>query len=93
MLQEVVVTGTLIKRADFDTPSPLQVLSAEDLQNTGYTSISDVLRTLSANGQETLTQTNPFFGWDRGPWDATVTVNYTSILNSGKWVNPLTYTH
>jgi iron complex outermembrane receptor protein len=60
MLQEVVVTGTLIKRADFDTPSPLQVLSVEDLQNSGYTSISDVLRTLSANGQGTLTQTNPF---------------------------------
>ena len=59
-LQTVVVTGTLIKRADFDTPSPLQVVTAEDLKNSGYTSISDVLRGLSANGQGTLTQTNPF---------------------------------
>jgi iron complex outermembrane recepter protein len=59
-LQTVVVTGTLIKRADFDTPSPLQVITADDLKNSGYTSISDVLRSLSANGQGTLTQTNPF---------------------------------
>ncbi|HTC16771.1 MAG TPA: Plug domain-containing protein, partial [Steroidobacteraceae bacterium] len=59
-LQTVVVTGTLIKRKDFDTPSPLQVLSADDLKNSGYTSISDVLRNISANGQGTLTQTNPF---------------------------------
>jgi len=59
-LQTVVVTGTLIKRTDFDTPSPLQVISAEDLKNSGFTSISDVLRNISANGQGTLTQSNPF---------------------------------
>src|SRR5580658_609711 len=59
-LETITVTGSLIKRADFDTPSPLQVLTAEDLKETGYTSISDVLRGLSANGQGTLTQTNPF---------------------------------
>jgi iron complex outermembrane recepter protein len=59
-LPTVVVTGTLIKRKDFDTPSPLQVLSADDLKNSGYTSISDVLRSISANGQGTLTQTNPY---------------------------------
>jgi iron complex outermembrane recepter protein len=59
-LPTVVVTGTLIKRTDFDTPSPVQVLSAEDLKDSGFTSMSDVLRGLSANGQGTLTQTNPF---------------------------------
>lgn len=59
-LETITVTGSLIKRADFDTPSPLQVLTAEDLKETGYTSVSEVLRGLSANGQGTLTQTNPF---------------------------------
>lgn len=59
-LQTVVVTGTLIKRSDFDTPSPIQVISADDLKNSGFTSVSDVLRGLSANGQGTLTQSNPF---------------------------------
>lgn len=56
-LQTVVVTGTLIKRTDFDTPSPLQVVTAEDLKQSGYTSVSDVLRGLSSTGQGTLTQT------------------------------------
>ena len=56
----MVVTGSMIKRLDFDTPSPVQVLTSTDLQQSGYTSVSDVLRNLSANGQGTLTQTNPF---------------------------------
>lgn len=55
-LQEVVVTGSLIKRTDTETPSPVQILSAEDLKNTGYTSVADVLRNLAANGQGTLNQ-------------------------------------
>lgn len=59
-LETIVVTGTMIKRTDFDTPSPIQVLTAQDLKDSGYTSISEVLRGLSANGQGTLTQTNPF---------------------------------
>ena len=55
-LQEIVVTGSLIKRTDTETPSPVQVISAEDIKNTGYTNVSDVLRTLSANGSGTLNQ-------------------------------------
>jgi iron complex outermembrane receptor protein len=55
-LQEVVVTGSLIKRTDTETPSPVQVLSAKDLQNSGFNTVSDVLRNLSANGAGTLNQ-------------------------------------
>jgi iron complex outermembrane receptor protein len=55
-LQEIVVTGSMIKRTDVETPSPVQVVTAEDLQNSGYTTISDVLRNLSANGAGTLSQ-------------------------------------
>lgn len=55
-LQEVVVTGSIIKRTDFETPSPIQVVTAEDMQQTGYSSVIDVLRNLSANGQGTLNQ-------------------------------------
>ena len=55
-LQEIVVTGSLIKRTDTETPSPVQVISAADLQNSGYTTVSDVLRNLSANGAGTLSQ-------------------------------------
>jgi iron complex outermembrane receptor protein len=55
-LQEIVVTGSLIKRTDTETPSPVQIISAEDIKNSGYTNVSDVLRTLSANGSGTLNQ-------------------------------------
>ncbi len=55
-VQEVVVTGSLIKRTDLDTPSPLQVITPEEALRSGYTRIADVLRNLSANGQGTLNQ-------------------------------------
>jgi iron complex outermembrane recepter protein len=55
-LQEVVVTGSLIKRTNTETPSPVQILSADDLKNTGYSTVSDVLHNLAANGQGTLSQ-------------------------------------
>lgn len=55
-LQEIVVTGSLIKRTDTETPSPVQVITSVDLQNSGYTNVADVLRTLSANGSGTLNQ-------------------------------------
>jgi len=55
-LQEVVVTGSLIKRTDTETPSPVQVISDQDIKNSGYTNVSDVLRNLAANGQGTLNQ-------------------------------------
>jgi iron complex outermembrane recepter protein len=55
-LQTVVVTGSVIKRTDFETPSPVQVMTAEDLQQSGYTSVSEVLHNLAANGQGTLSQ-------------------------------------
>ena len=56
VLQTVIVTGSVIKRSDFETPSPVQVMTAQDLQQSGYTSVSDVLRNLSANGAGTLSQ-------------------------------------
>ena len=55
-LETVTVTGSLIKRTDFDTPSPMQVLTATDLVQSGYTNISSVLRDLPANGQGSLSQ-------------------------------------
>src|ERR1700721_1242978 len=55
-LQEIIVTGSLIKRTDIETPSPVQLLTADDIKQQGYTNISQVLSNLSANGQGTLNQ-------------------------------------
>src|SRR6202021_2187562 len=55
-LEEIGVTGSLIKRTDTETPSPVQIITDQDLKNSGYTNVVDVLRNLSANGQGTLNQ-------------------------------------
>src|ERR1700690_282193 len=55
-MQEVIVTGSLTKRTDIETPSPVQVLTGAEIQQMGYTNISQVLSNLSANGQGTLSQ-------------------------------------
>ena len=57
-LQRVEITGSNIRRADKETPSPVQVITAEELQKSGFSSVSDVLRNLTANGQGTVSQAN-----------------------------------
>ncbi|WP_374661496.1 TonB-dependent receptor plug domain-containing protein [Inhella sp.] len=46
-LEKVVVTGSLIKRTDKETPSVVQSISRQDIQNSGYATIEELLR---ANG-------------------------------------------
>ena len=55
-LQRVEITGSNIRRADAETPSPVQVITAEDLQKSGYTTVAQVLQNITANGQGTLSQ-------------------------------------
>lgn len=53
-LQRVVVTGSLISRTDTETPTPVQVLTAQDIQRSGKSSVAELLNDLAANGQGTL---------------------------------------
>src|SRR5471032_598202 len=55
-IQRVEITGSNIRRADAETPSPVQVLTAEDLKNSGYTSVADVMQHITANGAGALIQ-------------------------------------
>ncbi|MBK7686586.1 MAG: TonB-dependent receptor [Rhodocyclaceae bacterium] len=50
----VEVTGSNVRRVDSETPSPVQVISAEDLAKSGYTSVNDVLQNITSNGQGML---------------------------------------
>jgi iron complex outermembrane receptor protein len=56
-IERVEITGSFIRRADAETPSPVQVLTAVDLKNSGYTSVADVLQHITANGAGNLSQT------------------------------------
>ena len=52
--QRVVVTGSLISRANTETPAPVQVLTAADIQKSGKTSVAELLTDLASNGAGTL---------------------------------------
>lgn len=52
--QRVVVTGSLISRTNTETPTPVQVLTAADIQRSGKTSVAELLTDLAANGAGTL---------------------------------------
>jgi len=45
-IEEVVVTGSRIKQADFDNANPVTVISREDLLVTGMTDVGDLIQRL-----------------------------------------------
>jgi iron complex outermembrane receptor protein len=47
-LQEVIITGTSIKRINADTALPVQVLKQEDIERTGATSVEELFRQISS---------------------------------------------
>ncbi|NGZ87948.1 TonB-dependent receptor domain-containing protein [Duganella aceris] len=56
-MERVEITGSFIRRADAETPSPVQVITAVDMKNSGYTSVAEVLQHITANGAGNLSQT------------------------------------
>lgn len=54
-LEAVVVTGSYIRRTDTESPSPVDVINAADIQKMGKTSIADVIHSLSSDNSGTLT--------------------------------------
>jgi iron complex outermembrane receptor protein len=45
-MQEIVVTGSRIRRVNDETASPVQVVDRADIERTGATNIADVIRTV-----------------------------------------------
>ncbi len=58
-LEEVVITGSRIRRTDSETPSPVQIISAADLKQSSFTTVSQVLQNMTSNGQGTLSNAFP----------------------------------
>ena len=55
-LDSVVVTGSRIPRAQVEGPAPVSVITAEDIQAGGFTSVPDVMQSLTQNGGQTQSQ-------------------------------------
>ncbi len=52
--QDIVVTGSILRRTDTETPSPVTVLTADDLDKRGVNTVQEALQTLSANNGGSL---------------------------------------
>mgnify|MGYP000980203346 CR=1 FL=1 len=57
-LDTVQVTGSRIPRAQVEGPAPVTVVTAEQIQSAGFTSVPDVLRSLSQNSGTVQGQQN-----------------------------------
>ena len=55
-LESVEVTGSRIPRAEVEGPAPVTVITAQQMSAAGFTSVPDVLRSLTQNGGETQSQ-------------------------------------
>lgn len=84
-LERVTVTGSTVRRTDTETPSPVQVLTADDIKKSGYTSVAEVLLNLTANNQGSLSQAAPgaFAAGGSGISLRGLTVGATLVLIDG----------
>jgi iron complex outermembrane receptor protein len=89
-LATVVVTGSHIVRTDSETPSPLQVITSVELQESGFTNTQEVLKNLTANGQGTLSQSfsGAFASGAAGIALRGLNVGYTLVLIDGHRTAP-----
>jgi iron complex outermembrane recepter protein len=60
-LEEVTVTGSILRRTDTETPSPVTVLTAETLEERGINTVAEAMQRLPANNAGTITG-----GWNTG---------------------------
>ena len=89
-VQRVVVTGSLISRGDTETPTPVQVLTAADIQKSGKTSVAELLSELASNGAGTLGTgfSGAFANGASGVSLRGLTVGATLVLVDGHRVAP-----
>lgn len=52
--KDIVVTGTLFRRTDTETPSPVTILSADNLKKAGINNVSDAVRSISADSSGSI---------------------------------------
>ena len=99
-LDTIQVTGTRIKKAELETQVPVQVLSREAIDRTGYSSVADVVQHLTASGASLSTKLNssgnfgfPPDGGGVGAGAATVDLRHLGpkrvlvLVDGIRWVN------
>ncbi|HET6604691.1 MAG TPA: TonB-dependent receptor [Xanthomonadaceae bacterium] len=57
-LDRIEVTGSRIKRSEIENQVPVQVISREDIERTGLTSVGDIIQQITASGSALNTKFN-----------------------------------
>ncbi|MGE8211090.1 MAG: TonB-dependent receptor [Stenotrophomonas rhizophila] len=67
-LDRITVTGSNIPRTNTETPSPVQVITRQEIDRTGKTTVAEYLQTLTADGSGSIPKTfgNGFAGGGAG---------------------------
>jgi iron complex outermembrane recepter protein len=89
-VESVVVTGSYLHRTDAETPSVIQTITAAEMQKTGATNLSDVIRSVSADNSGTLTQnfSGAMAGGSSGVSLRGLSVDATLVLVDGHRMAP-----
>nr|WP_295110210.1 TonB-dependent receptor [uncultured Caulobacter sp.] len=84
-VEAVVVTGSLLRRTDTATPSPVTVQTQESLKAQGITTVADAIRSLSADNSGSVPAAfgNGFAAGSTGVALRGLTVNSTLVLVDG----------
>jgi iron complex outermembrane recepter protein len=87
-LQTVSVTGSALPRTDTETPSPVIVISADDIRRRGFVSVAEAVRSLAADNSGTIPTafTGGAAAGAAGVALRGLTVNSTLVLIDGRRV-------
>ena len=82
---DIVVTGTLFRRLNTETASPITVLTSENLQRAGITNVADAIRSISADNSGSIPTAfaNGFGSGSAAVSLRGLTVNSTLVLIDG----------
>jgi iron complex outermembrane receptor protein len=85
-LAPIVVTGTAVPRIDADAPSPVAVISQQQIERAGLSTVADVLQALTADNAGSISNafTNGFAAGASGVSLRGLTVNSTLVLVDGQ---------
>lgn len=84
-IDAVVITGSLLRRSDTATPSPVTVQTSEQLKAQGITTVSDAIRSLSADNSGSIPAAfgNGFAAGSTGVSLRGLSVNSTLVMIDG----------
>ncbi|HET6552580.1 MAG TPA: TonB-dependent receptor [Dyella sp.] len=85
-LQTITVTGSAVPRIDVETPSPVTVITAAQIERSGLKTVSDVVRAISADNSGSIPSafTAGFAAGSAGVALRGLTVNSTLVLIDGR---------